>query len=114
MNSFISQTPARLNVDALEDSVLFAIDREAWDRVLERIPKMERFFRVLLQGAFIALQERVISSLMSTAEERYRAFLERYPQIEQRVAQHQVASYLGVTPESLSRIRRQRAKTRNP
>jgi CRP-like cAMP-binding protein len=110
MHSFIAQAPSRMVIDALEDSELVFMDKPAWDALLERVPKFERFFRMLLQGAFITLQNRVTSALSATAEERYVEFLERYPQFEQRVPQHQVASYLGITPESLSRIRKQRMK----
>ncbi|TCJ12506.1 Crp/Fnr family transcriptional regulator [Flaviaesturariibacter flavus] len=111
MHSFITQTPARITIDALEDSEVFSISRSGWDELMERVPKFERFFRMLLQGAFITLQNRVTSALSATAEQRYAEFQERYPQFEQRVPQHQVASYLGITPESLSRIRKQRAKS---
>ncbi|RYZ22487.1 MAG: Crp/Fnr family transcriptional regulator [Chitinophagaceae bacterium] len=111
MHSFITQTTARISVDALEDSEVFAISRAGWDELMERVPKFERFFRILLQGAFITLQNRVTAALSATAEQRYAEFQERYPQFEQRVAQHQVASYLGITPESLSRIRKLRSKS---
>jgi CRP-like cAMP-binding protein len=110
MHSFISQQPSRMAIDALEDSELFYLDKQSWDTLLERVPKFERFFRMLLQGAFISLQNRVTAALSATAEQRYVEFLERYPHIEQRVPQRQVASYLGITPESLSRIRKQRMR----
>ncbi|RYY65146.1 MAG: Crp/Fnr family transcriptional regulator [Chitinophagaceae bacterium] len=110
MNSFITQSPARLAIDALEDSEVLCMDKASWDLLFERVPKFERFFRILLQRAFITLQERVVSAMSDDAEERYRQFRERYPQLEQRVPQRQIASYLGITPESLSRIRKQRMK----
>jgi CRP-like cAMP-binding protein len=110
MQSFITQTPARLAIDALEDTEVYYLDRDSWDALLERVPKFEKFFRVLLQQAFISFQERIISSMIDTAEQRYIQFLERYPQFEQRLPQHQIAAYLGITPESLSRIRKQRMK----
>ncbi|GAA4324589.1 Crp/Fnr family transcriptional regulator [Flaviaesturariibacter amylovorans] len=110
MQSFIDQKPARLAIDALEDSEVYCIDKAGWTALLERVPKFERFFRMLLERAFITLQERVTSALSATAEERYGQFQERYPQFEQRLPQHQIASYLGITPESLSRIRKQRMK----
>ena len=66
---------------------------------------MERHFRILLQNAYIASTARVTSSLIKSATERYAEFIERYPDIEQRVPDHQIASYLGITPQSLSRIR---------
>jgi CRP-like cAMP-binding protein len=110
MHSFISQQPSRMAIDALEDSEVFYLDKHSWDELMTRVPKFERFFRILLQGAFITLQNRVTSALSATAEQRYTEFLERYPQFEQRVPQHQIAAYLGITPESLSRIRKQRMK----
>jgi len=112
MSSFIHQAPARLSIDALEDTEVLCIDKASWEELLERVPKFERFFRMLLQRAFISLQDRITASLSATAEARYRAFQERYPQLEQRVPQHQIARFLGITPESLSRIRKQLARGR--
>jgi hypothetical protein len=68
---------------------------------------MERHFRILFQNALIASTKRVVSTLAKTALERYREFVTRYPEIEQRVPNHQIASYLGITPQSLSRVRSQ-------
>jgi CRP-like cAMP-binding protein len=68
---------------------------------------MERHFRIIIQNAFIASTKRVSGVLAKSAPERYQDFLDRYPQIGQRVANHQIASYLGITPQSLSRIRAQ-------
>ncbi|RYY38940.1 MAG: Crp/Fnr family transcriptional regulator [Chitinophagaceae bacterium] len=110
MNSFLTQTPARLAIDALEDSEVLYLDKAAWETLLERVPKFDRFFRLLLQRAFVALQERVVASMSDSAEERYRRFRDRFPQLEQRVPQRQIASYLGIKPESLSRIRKQLMK----
>jgi CRP-like cAMP-binding protein len=110
MYSFFTGTPARLNVDALEDSELFCIDKSSHEELLLQVPKFERFFRIILQNAYISHQQRIIANMSKTAEERYLEFNERYPQLEQRVPQHQVASYLGITPESLSRIRKQLAE----
>jgi CRP-like cAMP-binding protein len=107
MYSFLTATPARFNVDALEDSELVCLDKPSLEKLYIQIPKFERFFRIILQNAFIAHQQRIIANMSKTAEERYLDFMNHYPQLEQRVPQHQVASYLGITPESLSRIRRQ-------
>jgi hypothetical protein len=68
---------------------------------------MERYFRILAQNALIALQRRIVGSLSQTAEEKYNQLLRVYPHIIQRVPQHMIASYLGITPETLSRIRKQ-------
>lgn len=107
--SFLSGSPAAYNTDALEDSELLQIDQASLDELYERVPKFERFFRILSQRAFVAAEQRVIATISQTAEERYRHFIERYPGLDQRVPQHLIASYLGFTPEFLSRIRKQMA-----
>jgi CRP-like cAMP-binding protein len=107
--SFLTQSPAAYNTDALEDSELLQIDQASMDELYERVPKFERFFRILSQRAFVAAEQRAIATISQTAEERYRHFIERYPAIDQRVPQHLIASYLGFTPEFLSRIRKQMA-----
>lgn len=110
MYSFLTQTPATYFIEAMEDSEVIMINKEAYDELLIRIPKFDRMFRIMLQGAFIAHQRRIIENMSLPAHERYLLFQQRYPQFEQRLPQHQVASYLGITPESLSRIRRQLMK----
>lgn len=105
MYSFLTQTPARYNIDALEDSELLCLERNALEELYVKVPKFERFFRHLLQNAFIAMQERINISLTKTADERYCTFIENYPLMEKRLPLKQIASYLGITPESLSRIR---------
>jgi len=74
-----------------------------------RIPKLERFYRIIIQNAFVASQKRVISSYSLPAVERYLIFQKQYPAIEQRVPQYMIASYLGITKEFLSKIRSQLA-----
>lgn len=108
--SYLTQTPATLNIDALEDSELVLIDKPGQDLLMERIPKFEKMFRILLQNAFIAQQRRIVENISLPAHERYLSFIKKYPQFEQRLPQHQIASYLGITPESLSRIRKQLAE----
>ncbi len=109
MHSFLSQKPSRYNVVALEDSELLAFERNAQEEIFQKIPKFERFFRLLLQNAFIAFQDRILAGLSETAEERYIKFRDKYPSMDMRIPQNQIASYLGITPESLSRIRRHMA-----
>ena len=106
MYSFLTEQPARFNVVTLEETELMLIEKKDLELLYEKVPKFERFFRLLLQNAFVALQERVLSNLSESAEERYLKFREKYPLIDRRVPQNQVASYLGITPESLSRIRK--------
>ena len=105
MYSFLTQTPARFTIDALEDSELLCLEKNALEELYIKIPKFERFFRHLLQNAFIALQERIIANLSQPADERYCTFITKYPDMEKRLQLKQIASYLGITPESLSRIR---------
>ncbi|MBY0535606.1 MAG: Crp/Fnr family transcriptional regulator [Chitinophagaceae bacterium] len=106
MASFITQKPSKISVIALEDSDLLVLDRQVQEDVFAKIPKFERFFRNLLQNAFVSAQERILANLSETAEERYLNFRKKYPEMDRRLPQNQIASFLGVTPESLSRIRR--------
>src|ERR1051326_789895 len=107
MYSLVTGEPSLTNVDALEDSDLLLIDRLQFEELLKKVPKMERHFRIMLQRAFISHQRRLIENMSLPAEQRYCNFLEKYPQLEQRLPQKQISSYLGITPESLSRIRSQ-------
>jgi len=107
MYSFLTQKPSRYAIDALEDSVVLSIEKKSMDELYIKVPKFEKFYRHLLQNAFIALQERITSNISETGEERYRQFQLKYSKIEERVPQRMIASFLGLTPESLSRIRRQ-------
>lgn len=108
MYSFLSGQPAIYHVDALEDCELLVIGKDQLEQLYIDIPKFDRFYRILLQNAYIAMQRRISDNMILSAEERYLHFIERYPQFEQRLTQKHIASYLGITPESLSRIRRQR------
>ena len=105
MYSFLTQKPARYTIDAIEDTELLCLERNALEELYIKIPKFERFFRHLLQNAFISLQERIIANLSQPADERYCTFINKYPLMEKRLPLKQIASYLGITPESLSRIR---------
>ena len=96
-----------LNIECIEDTELLRVNKKDILLLFEEVPKLERFFRRQLENAFVAFQKRILSNLNNTAEERYEAFLQSYPNIEQRVKNYQIASYLGITPESLSRIRKQ-------
>ncbi len=105
MYSFLTQTPARYTIDAIEDAELLCIEKNALEELYIKVPKFERFFRHLLQNAFVALQERIVANLSQLADERYCTFINKYPDMEKRLPLKQIASYLGITPESLSRIR---------
>jgi CRP-like cAMP-binding protein len=106
LESFIRKTPATMTIRALEDTEVLQIEQSAHDALCRQVPKFERLFRLLLQNAFIAHQRRILAMISQSAEERYQEFLERYPQLAHRVPQKYIASYLGVTPEFLSRVRR--------
>lgn len=107
LGSFITQTPAELNVQCLENSVLAQIHYNELQQLYSEVPKLERFFRLIIQKAFVAAQKRIIDNFSLSATERYLKFRERYPNIEQRVPQYLIASYLGITKEFLSKIRSQ-------
>ena len=107
--SFITETPATYFIDALEDTELLQISKSNLDKLYTRVPAFERFFRIIIQNAYIAQQLRVNQNLSFTAEQRYLHFMEKYPQLESRISQKQVAAYLGITPEFLSMIRRKLA-----
>jgi CRP-like cAMP-binding protein len=107
--SFLAQAPATFTIDALEDTEVWQISKDNLEKLFEKVPKFERFFRIMFQKAFIAQQDRINQNLSLTAEERYNRFVSKYPRLEQRIAQKQLASYLGITPEFLSMLRKKRA-----
>lgn len=112
LRSFLMQTPAQYMIDALEDTEVLQISKPDIDRLYERVPKFERFFRIILQNAFVAHQQRIEQNLSSSAEERYRFFTEKYPHMDQRIPQKLIASYLGITPVFLSILRRKQLKNK--
>lgn len=104
--SFLTQSPATYFIDALEDSEILQISKPNLDKLYERVPKFERFFRLILQNAFIAQQQRINQNLSFTAEQRYLDFITKHPNLEQRLSQKQVSAYLGITPVFLSMLRK--------
>jgi len=108
--SFLTQTPASYYIDALEDTEVLQISKLDVDALLQRIPKFERFYRMVFQNALIAQRQRINQNLSFTAEQRYLNFIDKYPAMEQRLSQKHVAAFLGITPEFLSMIRRKIAK----
>ena len=105
--SFFTGNPTPYNIDCLEPTEVLQISLSNLDRLLTEVPKMYIFYMKLYRNSVIANYRRVATSLSKTALERYREFQERFPNIEQRVPNHQIASYLGITPQSLSRLRKQ-------
>ena len=105
--SYIVKDPSRINIEALEASEILALEKQHIDVLFQKIPKLERFFRILFQNALIASQNRLINNLTLSAKENYLTFKEKYPGFDQRIPQYHIASYLGITPEFLSQIRKQ-------
>jgi CRP/FNR family transcriptional regulator, anaerobic regulatory protein len=108
--SFLTQKPSRLNIDAIEDSELTLIHHADMQEFYAEIPAFQKFGRLLAESLFIALSHRTASLLLETPKERYLHLMKERPKVMQRVPQYMVASYLGITPEALSRIRRRLAK----
>jgi CRP/FNR family transcriptional regulator, anaerobic regulatory protein len=110
MYCYIHEKPAMLTIQAVEDSDIFNLKKDDMERLYVEVPKFERFFRIIMQNAYIREQLRIIQNLSLSAEERYHNFLSKYPQIAKQVTQKQIASYLGVTPEFLSTLRANKSK----
>ncbi|WP_423147492.1 Crp/Fnr family transcriptional regulator [Rubrolithibacter danxiaensis] len=108
--SLITHKPSEIYIEALEDSELLILSANDQEKLYQEVPKMERMFRLLVQNAYVATQRRLNSALSISADERYLELLKKYPGITQRVPLAHIASYLGITPESLSRIRKQLVK----
>jgi len=107
-NSYIFQQPATLFVEALEETTLVQIDYNAEQLLLETVPKFEKFFRIITQRGYAALQQRLLSNLSKTAEERYEDFLQKNSKLAMKVPQYVLASYLGMSTEYLSKLRNKR------
>jgi CRP/FNR family cyclic AMP-dependent transcriptional regulator len=105
LTSFTEQKPSQLNIQALEDSELLVVRYAEKERMFKEVPETERLFRLMVQRSLTALQERFIGVAASTAEQRYLYFLEHYPNFLQRIPQHHIASFLGMSPEFLSKVR---------
>jgi CRP-like cAMP-binding protein len=106
IESFFESTPAYYGIDCLEDTEVFIINQEDHAKLLKQIPAFERFYRLMIQQSFVALQHRITQSLSLTADERYARFQEKYPGLESRISQKHIASYLGITPVFLSMLRK--------
>jgi len=107
LQSFLSGFPATYNIDVLQDSEVLLLGKSLRDELLEACPKMERFFRLLIEANHVATNQRIADSLSASAEERYLKFIKTYPKLFEQVPQNHIASYLGITPQSLSRIRKE-------
>ncbi len=113
IGSFHDRTPSLLYIEAIEDSELLMLNPSSKEALLTRVPQFERVFRLMIQRHLSALERRLIRTIAKTAEERYVEFIKQYPDIASRVPQHYIASYLGMTPEFLSKVRRRMATRRD-
>lgn len=111
IGSFHSEEPTKLNIEAIENSVILQIKKQDQLRLFIEFSKFNRIFRVMTENALVSAQRRILQNISSTAEERYLDFVERYPHFFNRISNVQIASYLGVTPEFLSTIRKKLAKS---
>lgn len=107
MKSFLTNQQAIYSIDALEDSEVLLIDRTNQDKLCTTVPKCEHYFKLLMETSNSTASIRIADLIGTSAENRYLTFLNNYPEIVQRVSQNQIASYLGIAPQSLSRIRKE-------
>ena len=106
IDSFQKQKPSVYNIQAIDKTSLLQISHNSFEEMLKEIPKLERFFRIILENYIGSLQRRIIINKVLDTEQRYIAFLESYPKIAEKAPNYLIASYLGVTPEFLSRVRK--------
>lgn len=112
LHSYHKQQPGNLFIDAIEDTDIVELPRTALEILYEKVPKFERFFRILAENALAAYQQRLSSNLSLPAKDRYGYFVELYPSLSQNLPQKYIASYIGVTPEFLSKMLNQPASGR--
>ncbi|HMS99179.1 MAG TPA: Crp/Fnr family transcriptional regulator [Saprospiraceae bacterium] len=110
IGSLHERRPSELNIDALEDTMVLQISYENLLNLYVKAPKFDRIFRVLIENSYVSLQKRLLQNISSSAEERYLSFVALYPHLINRLPQTQIASFLGVTPEFLSRLRNRQTK----
>ena len=110
IDSFYSEKPSRFYIEAIEPSIILQISRINLLHLFLHNPKINRTFRVIIENRFVELENRVLQTISSTADERYLTFLKQYPQLSNRLPNTQIASYLGITPEFLSKVRNKISK----
>lgn len=113
LGSFHGRTPSELNIDAVEDTMVLQISYDNLLSLYTKEPKFDRIFRVLIENSFVSLQKRMLQNISSNAEEKYLSFLRTYAHLNNRLPQTQVASFLGMTPEFLSRLRNKQGKRKS-
>ncbi len=111
IGSFHSEEPSKLYIEALENAIILQIKKADQIKLFVDYPKFNHIFRVFTENALVSAQRRILQNISSTAEERYLDFLNRYPYFFNRISNVQIASYLGVTPEFLSTIRKKIANS---
>lgn len=104
--SLLTQTPAKTNIKAIEPTEVLQISKVDLELLYQKVPKLERFFRILFQNAFITQREQINQALAANAEERYLTFLKKKPYAVRRFSQKDIASYLGITPQFLSAMKK--------
>jgi CRP-like cAMP-binding protein len=105
--SFFSRRIGVYNIETLEPCQMLVINRDNFQKACDEIPIFDRFFRLLIENAFVALQYRLAKTNSADAESRYKEFAQLYPAFIQRIPQYLIASFLGIKPQSLSRIRKE-------
>jgi CRP-like cAMP-binding protein len=110
IGSFHERTASELDIDAIEDTMVLQISYENLLNLYTNEPKFDRIFRVLMENSYVSLQKRLLQTISTDAEERYKSFLITYSHLANRLPQTQIASFLGITPEFLSRLRSRHAK----
>lgn len=105
--AFFNSSIALMHIESIQDSILYKISKNDMEKLYVAIPRLESFFRKKMERAFASFQKRIISSLSQSAPQRYLDFINTYPNIEQSVKNYHIASYLGITTQSLSRIRKE-------
>ncbi|MCG9791438.1 Crp/Fnr family transcriptional regulator [Flavobacterium algicola] len=105
MYSLISQKPGDLFIEVLEDAEIIVLSKENQEILYQEIPKFERFFRILIENSLVANQERLMDNLSLSAEERFEKFQNKYGDLQHKIPQKQIASYIGVTPEFFSKMK---------
>jgi CRP-like cAMP-binding protein len=107
--AFFTEGKALLNIECIQDAVIYKISKESMEELYLQVPAIESFFRIKMERFFASFQKRILSDLAMSAKEKYKAFLTTYPNIEASIKNYHLASYLGITPESLSRLRAEMA-----
>lgn len=106
IGSFHTKKASQLNIESVEVSAILQIDQESLYDLYLQMPKLDRIFKVIIENKYVELQNRVLQNFSSTANERYLAFVDQYPTLFNRLPNAQIASYIGITPEFLSKIRK--------